>query len=709
MATLTPGILLKLLQSMNSTTKVTGDHRSPLLQVIGIMPALSTADSLWPNHGFYVQLSDSLNSTYVSLSDRDTDLILANRLQLGQFVHLDRLLFDSPPVPTPVNLRPVAGRHPFIGTPEPLIARISPSKNGYVIQPVSDSDPSVDPIAAYLSRAGKKENEIKEKFTESSKGNSNRPVIAPKENVNVNVTGNSVSDKTSQRFSSPGALKQRSVSTGKKPAGAAERDQSPACKSGKRSSSPVPQKCVVPSLVSAKEENRRTSREPSIIVPSRYRQPSPTGGVRRQASPAVAARRMSLSPGRRLSGGLKVSPALDSSGKKKMAGIVAGISKISEGLAGSGKPSRKSWDDASASSGGSSSEHKEKVGTRNKPDLQAILRTQAAISRRLSDVHENLPNNENFGSPLGEEKVNVAGPVITIHEKRWTDGSVSLDLVSSDLAKLGKDAMQRRRAASVAAAEALEEAIATESIVRNLSMFSELLAMSKPENPLPTIDRFMSIYEDVLKSTAEAESISSLHNSSTTSNDNSTSTDQSKSSSSSSSSTLWVEAALATNLEVVSLLTNEKFESSSKVGQQSSKKKLPLSGPVKSNNNTTKGLSVVGTWSKGTGMNETVELGKSLQFEMQMWFLRFVEESLDAGFRVFGNCGNNNTGVSNCGPIAAILSQLKRVNEWLDRIVSKRDNEVLMEKIERLRRKIYGFVIQHVGTTVDNTSPTAST
>ncbi|KAL6575131.1 hypothetical protein OROMI_012416 [Orobanche minor] len=235
MATLTPGILLKLLQSMNTTTKVTGDHRSPLLQVIGILPALSAADSLWPNHGFYVQLSDSLNSTYVSLSDRDTELILTNRLQLGQFVHLDRLLFDIPPVPTPVNLRPVAGRHPFIGSPEPLIARISPSKNGFAIQPVSDSDPSIDPIAAYLSRAGKKGIESKEKCAESKM---NRQTIAPKENVNVNVfskSGNdqisskSGSDKVSQRFSSPGALKQRSVSSGRK-AVPAERDQSPAPK-----------------------------------------------------------------------------------------------------------------------------------------------------------------------------------------------------------------------------------------------------------------------------------------------------------------------------------------------------------------------------------------------------------------------------------------------------------------------------------------------
>ncbi|CAA0837779.1 Plant protein of unknown function (DUF936 [Striga hermonthica] len=305
---------------------------------------------------------------------------------------------------------------------------------------------------------------------------------------------------------------------------------------------------------------------------------------------------------------------------------------------------------------------------------------QAAISRRLSDVHDNPPSDVKSESSVEQEKANGAAPVITIHEKKWTDGSVSLDMVSSGLAKLGKDAMERRKIASAVAAEALEEAIATESIVRNLSMFSELIATSKPENPLPTIDRFMSIYEEVLKSTASAEAISGNGNLS-----------ELKSSNSSSSSTLWVEAALATNLEVVSLLTNENFQTPPKAD----KKRTSADTPFK-NSNTKPSPLLVGKWSRCVGMNETVELGKNLQIEMQMWFVRFVESSLNAGFQVFGS-----SVAAGGGPMAAVLSQLKRVNDWLDRVASKRD-ELLMEKIERLKRKIYGFVIQHVGTTVES-------
>lgn len=41
-------------------------------------------------------------------------------------------------------------------------------------------------------------------------------------------------------------------------------------------------------------------------------------------------------------------------------------------------------------------------------------------------------------SSLAQEKCNMAALGITIHEKKWTDGSVPLDAVSANLARLGK-------------------------------------------------------------------------------------------------------------------------------------------------------------------------------------------------------------------------------------------------------------------------------
>ncbi|KAL2338303.1 hypothetical protein Fmac_012749 [Flemingia macrophylla] len=674
MASLTPGILLKMLQAMNSNTRVTGDHRSPLLQVTGIVPALAGSD-LWSNQGFYLNLSDSLNSTYVLLSHPDSDLILSNRLQLGQFLHVDRFLFDSP-LPSVANIRPLAGRHPFLGTPEPLVARINPSTRQFLIQPLQDSQH--DPLSLYLSNPNPNP----------------REPLAPRDNV---------PPPPPPRFSSPSTAK-RSHSHSRTNTNAktlVERDPSPVTK-GKRSASPVPSKCVVPSLLSAREDNRRVSREPAIVVPSRYRQPSPT--ARKHPSPTP--RRASLSPGRRLSGGLKVSPLVgDSSGKKKIATIVA---KTSDALVASAKASRKNWDEQSPATPVEGAEAREKGGSKNKVDAQAILRTQAAMSRRLSDVSGQKPGSNDSssnektkaGSPQTcglDEKSNLAAMGITVHEKKWTDGSVPLDAVSGNLARLGKEAMQRKALASTAAAEALEEANATECIIRNLSMFSDLCSVCQARNPLPTIDRFFNIYDDVLKSMAIVESVASRHNSETP--DDSIPTEQSKSLS------LWVEAALATDLQIVSLLTGttadppltlqKSLSKRHSMGSAKNHAKIISSSPQSS-------LST-GVWTRGGGMKETVELGANLLSEMKMWFLRFVEESLDAGFKVFGECtaDGKKTLPLDGGSIAVVLSHLKRVNAWLDRVVSRGDDS-LTEKIEKLKRKIYGFVIQHVGTTFDS-------
>lgn len=126
MASLTPGVLIKLLQSINSNVKVRGEYRSVLLQLISIVPALSGPE-LWPNHGFFIKVSDSSHSTYVCLSKDDNELILNNTLQLGQFFYVDRMEAGTP-VPILVGVRPVLGRHPFVGNPKDLMQMLEPSE-----------------------------------------------------------------------------------------------------------------------------------------------------------------------------------------------------------------------------------------------------------------------------------------------------------------------------------------------------------------------------------------------------------------------------------------------------------------------------------------------------------------------------------------------------------------------------------------------------
>ncbi|CAA3020262.1 Hypothetical predicted protein [Olea europaea subsp. europaea] len=132
MASLTPGVLVKLLQCINSNIKVRGEYRSSLLQVISIVPAISGSE-LWPDHGFFMKVSDSSHSTYVSLSKEDNELILNNKLQLGQFFYVDKMEGGTP-VPILVGIRPIPGRHPFMGNPKDLMQMLEASGSDSPVQ-----------------------------------------------------------------------------------------------------------------------------------------------------------------------------------------------------------------------------------------------------------------------------------------------------------------------------------------------------------------------------------------------------------------------------------------------------------------------------------------------------------------------------------------------------------------------------------------------
>ncbi|KAJ7943635.1 DUF936 family protein [Quillaja saponaria] len=120
MAALAPGILLKLLNGMNTGVKPTSEHRSSLLQVTDIVPADLDEKNLWPKQGFYIKVSDSSHSIYVSLPSEQYDFVLSNKMKLGQFIYVDELEPGSP-VPVVKGANPLPGRHPLVGTPEPLM------------------------------------------------------------------------------------------------------------------------------------------------------------------------------------------------------------------------------------------------------------------------------------------------------------------------------------------------------------------------------------------------------------------------------------------------------------------------------------------------------------------------------------------------------------------------------------------------------------
>lgn len=136
MSTLAPGVLLKLIDGMNTGTKATREHRSSLLQVTDIVPADLDPNSLWPDHGFYLKVSDSSHSIYASLPPDQDDAVLSDKVQLGQFIYIDRLEPGSP-IPVIRGAKPIPGRHPVVGTPEPLLGLRESGRRSVSVAPSS--------------------------------------------------------------------------------------------------------------------------------------------------------------------------------------------------------------------------------------------------------------------------------------------------------------------------------------------------------------------------------------------------------------------------------------------------------------------------------------------------------------------------------------------------------------------------------------------
>ncbi|KAJ1697470.1 hypothetical protein LUZ63_005982 [Rhynchospora breviuscula] len=104
MSSLQPGVILKLLQaadpsSRKDTIPLTGHLVPAILQVTGITPAVAGPDIFAGHQGFYLRLSDLSHSSYFSLPAEHDDLILADRLHLGQLLQVNCL---KPSVPVPI-------------------------------------------------------------------------------------------------------------------------------------------------------------------------------------------------------------------------------------------------------------------------------------------------------------------------------------------------------------------------------------------------------------------------------------------------------------------------------------------------------------------------------------------------------------------------------------------------------------------------------
>ncbi|KAK6116740.1 hypothetical protein DH2020_049473 [Rehmannia glutinosa] len=677
MATLVPGVLLKLLQHMNTDVKVAGEHRSSLLQVVSIVPALAGGE-LFPNQGFYLKVSDSSHATYVSLPDEHDDLILSDKIQLGQFIHVERLESASP-VPILRGVRPVPGRHPCVGTPEDIVATHS---LGFLNNNAANS--STDSKSVNKNNKSAPSKLLSNVLVKDAKSSPSR------------LNGSSKDDKktTPGLTRSKSQLSKLALSLDVKKESLGKLKSS----SGSRSIPSSPTSCY--SLPTSFERFANGVKQQGKIKGlERLEKAAYSVGLKEKPSPV---RGTSLT-GKKVAGG------------NLMKNIVHGLEMGPKAL-------RKSWE------GNIDAKSRESPRLKvNKQDMKSEGRSTSAPRKSMSERLPSKEDNKIMPSKSAREESNINGSAkkasingdtpdiarsaartigkkssgevannglpgnlvkVSFSNRRLTDASVSWASLPSSLAKLGKEVLKHRDAAQTAAIEATQEASVAETLLRCLricfstlsmdpcgcddatpskctSTYSDLSSSAKEDNPQPAVEQFLSLHASLNKVHLVADSLSKTLCVDYSDNEENPSEAALKvTSDGRKQAASWVNAALATNLSSFTV--------------PSDGPNIRSSPPIE--------------WAKGDGLDEAVELSEMLRLESQDWFLGFVERFLDSNV--------DNSSLSDNGQIAGMLSQLKSVNDWLDEIGTSKDEEtprlISSETIDRIRKKIYEYLLTHV-------------
>ncbi|TMX00592.1 hypothetical protein EJD97_000507 [Solanum chilense] len=720
MATLVPGVLLKLLQHMNTDVKVAGEHRSSLLQVVSIVPALAGGE-LFPNQGFYLKVSDSSHATYVSLPDEHDDLILSDKIQLGQFIHVERLEAASP-VPILRGVRPVPGRHPCVGTPEDIVATHSLgflNNNGNLSPGSKSRDKTKSPSKALgNSHVAVKDN--KSAVSRSNGGTKQEKVEKKKPTLtwsksHLSKLALNVVEKKDSLMRVKSSSSSRSIPT------------SPtSCYSLPTSFEKFSNGVKLQAKVKGLERLEKATTKPGVEKSSSVRGASPT-----------PKRLLGGNPLKNYLQGLELEPkAL----RKSWEGNMDLKSRESPRLRVNKhdlKPEPRSTSVPRKSTS-------EKLTS--KEDNRGIL---AKSSKEENKAHTSLKKSTN-GEPVDADKSSKQkiskgrkqpGEVnnglqdlvkVAVSNRILADGNVAWSSLPSSLTKIGKEVMKHRDAAQVAAIEAMQVASASESLLRCLSTYSELSSSAKEDNAQPAVEQFLALHAslknvhlvgDALSKTISVAGSESDHEENPSEEALKAVSEKRK------QATLWVNAALATNLSSFSVYSKKATSSPIAPSAPSpSPKTIALNQPTLVLDNSTKnalakpqakprptmsskiqssgsqrrltdGIAAnqkpksppPADWVRGDGLEEAVDLAEMLRVASQDWFLGFVERFLDADVDA--------SALSDNGQIAGMLSQLKSVNDWLDEISSSKDDEspqIASETIDRIRKKIYEYLLTHV-------------
>lgn len=674
---------------------------------MSIVPALAGGE-LFENKGFYLKVSDSTHATYVSLTDQDVDLILGDKIQLGQFIHVERFMAASP-VPIIHGVRPVPGRHPCVGSPEDIVATHSLeflSNSGVSSRAFKSIEKDKSPSKELISNDAVDLTEYNSKCESLKLDTSTKEVQVDKE--------------------APSLVKSKSQLSKLVMSSVDKKDRWLKKSSDSRSIPSSPSSCYSLPISFEKFNNGIKQQQGKIKGLERAIGKLALEGKSSSVSGASPTTKKS-GVGRSIKNfieGIELGPVglrkswegnLDMNGResprlrvsKHDIKLEARSPSVPRRSASERLPS-KEFNKVQMSIKSSKEEDKVQMSTKRVAPNGELCIPDKSVKQKTAAIKKSPGDPTNYGLPGNLVKISYSN-------KKLTDGSALWSSLPSSLSKLGKEVFRHRDVAQKAAIEAMQEASAAESVLRCLSTYSELTSSAKEDNPQPAVEQFLTLHTslNIVNQIVSSLSKTIIVGSSPELEENQSEEALKITSERRKQAASWVHAAVGTNLSSFSVFSKQAtstpapspkslpgnqpimvLENSSKSALTKSQGRSRQAVSSKINNGQkakTPPLPLV-EWSRGESLDEAVDLAEMLRVESQDWFLGFVERFLDAEIDILN--------LSDNAQISGMLTQLKSVNDWLDGIGSSKDEtempNISPDTIDRIRKKIYDYLLTHV-------------
>ncbi|PIN10190.1 hypothetical protein CDL12_17224 [Handroanthus impetiginosus] len=643
MASLKNGVLLKLLEEMKMDENALEDDPKPvLLQIRSIIPVLEEGD-LWPNRGFFLKVSDLSHALYVSLSEEQNEMILGNKLKLGQFIYVQKLE-KADPVPLLTGVTTVPGRRSCEGTPEDIV---SP---GNFVKLLEAS--SVDSVV--------------EKGVILEKKISKSPSISRKSNRGLSDSESCVKRNEGLKGGYQGRC--RSLSASKARPG---------------------EKCAF-----RKEDFERTCyndvRGRPRSRPSSVDNDSDVDSVISSVSSTRISKRRSWNESEIMG----VKEIFDSSVKDE-------IRLPPRHLSANVSPVRSVRYDSSDDNSGSTS--RRRVAASAKRIIKSSNKSRVPEPTKVV-------NNMQIPNSLCS----------LVYDRKGAETGILWDSLPSNLVKFGKEVVRQRDVALLAAADALQEACASERLLNSLSTLSQF-PLAEGDDLQPYVDKFFDLQADLAHTRLIMQSLTSIspfRNEETepciTKSVKETlaiALERKK------NAMTWIRSAVALDLSPcaspLDLSTNPVDPTNTvKKTTPSSHSSKPKGTSIVKRTRSNADIPLILALDKedqaertrGSTLSAAFDLATYLQDECRKLFLNYVEKYLD-------EVDQKTSSMESDGEMAGMMYKVKMVSDWLDMIVSKEGNfpegragcdnldESEAEAYGRVRNKIYGILLRHVERT----------